>query len=260
MRQTPQRPGRSLVALALVAAVAACQARGEPRLRVLAAASLQGALAEAAAAYEKAHPGTTVETAFGGSQLLRAQIEQGARADVFVGADREHAAALVRAGLLGPTRVLARNRLAVVATPGEGRVRGLDDLAAPGVRIVVAAPAVPAGRYTDELLAKLGRARGQADFADRVRANVMSEETNVRAVLAKVRLGEADAGFVYATDAAEAGKDVRVLALPDAGNVVAEYPIGVVTRAEAKETAGRFVDFLLGDAGQAILRRHGFVI
>lgn len=225
-------------------------------VRVLAAASLTEAFAEIAAAFETDRPGTKVELSFAGSQVLRTQIEQGAPADVFVSADREHADALVRAGLLGPVRVFARNRL-VVVTPAEGaRVRSLADLARPGTRVVLAGPSVPAGRYAASALQRLDAFGGLGPgFGARVLSNVVSEETNVRAALSKVALGEADAGFVYATDAASASGRVRVLDLPV--DVVAEYPIGILAGSRSTAAAA-FVDLVLGERGQAILRRHGF--
>jgi molybdate transport system substrate-binding protein len=226
-------------------------------IRVLAASSLTDALGEIALAFEADHPGTTVEASFAGSQVLRTQIEQGARADVFASADLEHASALARAGLLGAPRVLARNRLVVVVPAEAARVASLAGLARPGTRIVVAGPAVPAGRYAAEALRRLDGEGGLGTgFGARVRANVVSEETNVRAVLSKVALGEADAGFVYRSDAAAAGPKVRVLDLPV--DVVAEYTIGVLRRAEDPRAAEAFVEMVLGQRGQAILRRHGF--
>jgi len=227
-------------------------------VRVSAAASLTEAFTEIAKAFEKASPGDRVELNFGGSQVLRTQIEHGAPVDVFASADLVHAEALQRAGLLGPTQVFARNRL-VVAVPAGGTVARLLDLARPGTRVVLAAPAVPVGRYTAQMLAKLGASGLYGDdFQSRVQANVVSEEANVRAVLAKIALGEADAGVVYATDVAAARDKVRAIAVPDRDNVLADYPIGLVTRAGATAKARAFVAFVLGTEGQAVLRKRGF--
>jgi molybdate transport system substrate-binding protein len=247
--------GRFVAAVAL-AGLASGPASAET-VRVFAASSLTEAFGEIAAVFEAGNPGTRVELSFAGSQVLRTQIEQGAPADVFASADREHADALAREGILGRTRVFARNALVVVA-PAEGaRVSSLADLARPGMRVVLAGPAVPAGRYAAEALRRLDAQAGLgAGFGARVRANVVSEETNVRAALSKVVLGEADAGFVYATDAASAAGKVRVLALPV--DVVAEYAIGVLSGTSLPSPAAAFVDLVLGERGQAILRRHGF--
>jgi molybdate transport system substrate-binding protein len=227
-------------------------------LQVFAAASLSDALREVAALYEAAHPGLKVELAFAGSQALRTQIEHGAEADVFASADRQPAEALQASGLLGATEVFARNRLVVVASRGgRARLARLEDLSAAGVKLVVAGPAVPAGRYTRQLLEKLAAGPLGPEFVRRVEANVVSQETHVRAVLAKLTLGEADAGFVYASDAAIA-EGLRVLELPEAAQVVAEYPVGVLSRSSRTLQARAFVALLLGPAGQAVLRRHGF--
>jgi molybdate transport system substrate-binding protein len=228
-------------------------------LRVFAAASLSDAFREIAAAYERAHPGQRVELNLAGSPTLRTQIEQGAPADVFASADLEHAQALAQAGLLGPRRVFARNRLVVVVPARGAKVRALPDLAAPGIKVVTAGPAVPAGRYAGQVLDKLGEGgRLGPGFTARVRANLASQETSVRAVLAKVALGEADAGFVYATDAASAADRVQAIEIPERSNVIAEYPIAVAARSAAPEAAQAFVELVAGPAGQAILRRHGF--
>jgi molybdate transport system substrate-binding protein len=252
--------GRLLfTAVAAVAALAGPGGGGPSgSVRVLAAASLVEAFTEMAAAYGRAHPGQHVELTFAGSQVLATQIEHGTSADVFASADMAHAEALARGGLLRPARTFARNKLVVVAPARPGRVRGLEDLSRPGVRLVLAAPNVPAGRYAGELLSAL-EARGGygAGFRARVEANVVSRETSVRAVLAKVALGEADAGIVYRTDAASSDK-VREVGLPAGTEVQAEYAIGVLVRSPAGPRAEAFVAFVLGPAGRSILLRHGF--
>jgi molybdate transport system substrate-binding protein len=210
-----------------------------------------------AAAFEKRHPSTRIELILAGSQVLRTQIEHGAPAAVFASADLAHADALRRAGLLYPYEVFARNRL-VAVVPASAAVAGLRDLARPGTKIVVAAASVPAGRYTSELLASLPAAHPDgAELAKTLRANVVSEETNVRAVLSKVVLGEADAGFVYATDVA-AAREVRAVPLPEAGGIRVEYAIGVVARRPRQAEAQAFCAFVRGEEGQAVLRRFGF--
>jgi molybdate transport system substrate-binding protein len=248
-----RRGGTAAVLLALLAGAPAAA----ETVRVFAASSLTDAFREAAADFEAAHPGVRVELQLGGSQVLRVQVEQGAPADVFASADREHARALWTAGLVGEPRVFARNRLVVAVPRGPGKVRSLGDLARPGVRLVLAAPSVPAGRYATEALRRLDAWGGLGEgFAAGVRRNVVSEETNVRAVLAKVRLGEADAGFVYATDVRGAGEGTEALALPV--DVAVEYEIAVVRASREPGAAAAFVARVLGERGQAILRRHGF--
>jgi molybdate transport system substrate-binding protein len=230
-------------------------------LRVLAAASLDDAFTEISKTFEAGRPGTKVELSFAGSQVLAIQIEQGAPADVFASADVEHVKTLHDENLLDEAHVFARNALAVVTPLDGARVRALGDLVRPGIKIVVAGPDVPAGRYTGQILRKMtASALYGDDFGARARKNIVSLETNVRAVLAKIALGEADAGFVYATDAAAAAGRVRVITIPGGVNVVAEYPIGVVTRSRRLALAQEFVAAVLGSEGRRILREHGFTV
>jgi molybdate transport system substrate-binding protein len=242
-----------LIALSLASPVRA------ETIRLFAAASLTETFREIAAGFEKGHPGDRVELNFAGSQTLRTQIEQGASADLFAAADRAEMEPLRKAGLVRSVRIFARNRLAVVAPTGRAAVRRLRDLTRPGLRIVVAAPSVPAGRYTLQALSKMeASALYGAGFRKQVLANVVSRENSVRAVLSKVALGEADAGFVYVTDAATQRKKVRAFALPERVNVVAAYPIAVTARSRSPRLAEAFVRELLGPRGRAALRRRGF--
>jgi molybdate transport system substrate-binding protein len=236
---------------ALLLAVAPAASAGT--VRVYAASSLTDAFREMATTFERLHTGATVQMDFAGSQVLTTQVEQGAAADVFASADVAHAQALKRRGLLRGYTRFARNTIVLVVPARGGKVESLADVARAGLRVVVARQSVPVGRYTAELLAKV-----EGGFADRVRANVVSEETNVRAVLAKVALGEADAGFVYATDAATATGQVRTIPIPGHDAVMVEYSIGVLSAAQDPAAARAFVDLVLGEEGQRILRRYGF--
>jgi len=248
----------SVVLVAVLAGQAAVPSRAET-VRVFAAASLNEAFRDIGSLYRTQNPGDEVEFNFAGSEILRTQIEEGAPADVFAAADHVHMEALQGKGLVGQDVVFARNRL-VVVTPSENpEVQQLVDLARPGERIVVASGNVPVGRYTTQVLGKMTRSGLYgADFHQRFLANVVSQETNVRAVLAKVSLGEADAGVVYATDARTVAEKVRVLEIPENMNVVAEYPIATISRDPAKEGAARFVALVRSEAGQAFLVKRGF--
>ncbi|MGH2571570.1 MAG: molybdate ABC transporter substrate-binding protein [bacterium] len=239
--------------------LSAAGASGAATLRVSAASSLTEAFGTIAEMFEASHPGTEVELNFGGSQILRTQIEQGAPVDVFAAADLAQMEPLEKAALVGAPRVFAHNELVAVASTKSGKVKGLGELARPGIRIVVAGETVPVGRYTMQLLAKMNAAGLWGDdFQARFGANVVSRETNVRAVLAKVSLGEADAGIVYRTDVA-AAEGVTVLDIPSRWNVIATYPIAVVSRTESPDLAEELVELVTGADGQAILRRHGFL-
>ncbi len=225
-------------------------------LVVFAAASLSEVFEDVAIAFEAENPGVNVELNFSGSATLSTQIIQGAPADVFASADTVQMRRLSDENLLfDSARLFTVNRLAAI-TPKDSPLTELEDLSHPGVILVLAGPEVPAGRYARSVLEKLNEVYG-ADFATKVFANVVSEEPNVRQVAAKVELGEADAALVYLTDAA-ALQQVRLIEVPAAYNIVAEYPIAVMRESRQLELAQVFVDFVLSTAGQDILQRYGF--
>lgn len=232
-------------------------------LTVFAAASLSRAFEELGGVFEHARPGIVVRFNFAGSQQLAVQLEHGARADLFASADERWMRYTEDRGLLAaPPRLFAHNRLIVIVPAGGSiPVRRLQDLARPGTKLVLAAEAVPAGRYSREVLARMEAAPGfPRGFARQVLANLVSEEENVRAVVAKIQLGEADAGMVYASDASgNAAARLTLLAIPDELNVLASYPIAPLRGARAPGLAKAFVELLLGIEGRRILERHGFV-
>jgi len=247
-------------------AAGAPQTTPEPKeLVALVASSLTDAFAELAEAFPRqpGNPAVTFSFSFGASSQLRTQLEQGAPADLFASADTAQMDAATKAGLIeGTPRVLARNRL-VLIVPRENRagVSGLADLAKPGLKLVTTAREVPVGSYTRETLQKMAAdpAFG-AGFDRRVLDNVVSEEANVRQVVTKVQLGEADAGIAYASDVTpRIASDVKVFDIPEKFNVVAEYPIAITKRAKAPASARRFVEYVLSPAGQTILKRNGFI-
>lgn len=220
-------------------------------LTVYAAASLRETFQDLARQLEAKTPGLKVQLNFAGSQELRAQIEQGARADVFASADPKHLAALEKAGLVAAPRIFARNQLVVVVPAGDPAVKVFADLPT-AKRLVVAAPEVPAGSYFLKVLDKTG-----ADFKARVLARVVSRELNVRQVLAKVSLGEGDAGVVYRTDAL-AQKNVRAVEIPPELIVIADYPVAILKNAPQPRHAAAFVELLLSADGQKRLAAAGF--
>ncbi len=229
----------------------------EATLTVFAAASLRDAFGTLGATFELAHAGVQVRFSFAGSQELRAQMEHGAPADVFASADTRHMDAARSAGLVGAPTLLATNTpVIVVPADNPGRVESLADLAKVK-RLVLGAPEVPIGAYTVQILER-ARARFGSDFPARVQARVVSRELNVRQVLTKVVLGEADAGLVYRTDARSAGDRVGVVEIPPEVNVVAEYPIAVGTRAPHPDLAREWISLVTGPEGQAVLVKAGF--
>lgn len=225
-------------------------------LLVFAASSLREAFTDLARLFERQNAGVTVELNLAGSQELRTQIENGAPADVFASADWKQMQALVSAHLAAPARVFARNEpvIAVPSTNPAG-IHSFGDLPR-ARRIVVGAPEVPIGAYTLRILDEADRRYG-AGFRSRVEARVVSRELNVRQVLAKVTLGEAEAAIVYRTDA-EATRGVTIVDIPAQLNVVAEYPIATLARAGNPALADAFVTLVLSPAGREVLARHGF--
>lgn len=247
-----------LAALILLALLpVACAASPEPELLVFAAASLTDAFTEIGAAFEAQHTGTAVALNFAGSSQLATQLREGAPASVFASANETQMQAVIDDGRIDPrTAVPFASNTLVVAVPAANpaRIVSLQDLARPGTLIVVAVPGVPVRQYTDAVVAKLG-----PDFSHAFYANVISEEDNVRQVLAKVALGEADAGLVYGSDITPdlAGKVTRI-DIPPQLNERALYPLAPLTDAPDPELAQAFVDFVLSAQGQAILGRWGF--
>ncbi|MEX0683438.1 MAG: molybdate ABC transporter substrate-binding protein [Dehalococcoidia bacterium] len=192
---------------------------------------------------------------FAGSQALRTQLEQGASASVFASANARQLDLARESGVVkGTPVVFARNRLVVIVpTRNKAGIEDLQDLANDGLKIIVAGEDVPAGEYTRQFLenASSDPAFG-ADYGEDVLANVVSEETNVRQVVARVELDEADAGIVYATDVTDA---VTMIEIPDELNEIAEYFVAAIN---GTDSSG-FIDFVLSDEGQSILEDHGFM-
>ncbi len=215
---------------------------GPARATVLAAASLTEA-------FRSIDPGAAFS--FGGSDQLAFQIEQGAPADVFASASPKHAEALHAKGLVDAPRVFATNRVVVIVPRANpAGIRSIRDLARPGVKLVVGDPSVPIGAYTRTALTTLG--------LDAALRNVVSQEADVKAVVAKVALGEADAGVAYRTDVGPAAERVTSLPVPAEAQPVVRYEIAVVRSAPHRAAAEAFVHRVLGPAGQAALRRSGF--
>ncbi|MFF8896672.1 molybdate ABC transporter substrate-binding protein [Streptomyces lydicus] len=257
---TPRRAAAALVTAALLVPLAAC-GNGDSKkdegagksagsatteLTVLAASSLTDVFKKAGAVYEKEHQGTRVHFSFAGSQELAAQVKQGAPADALVTADTKTMDGL-KADAGTPT-VIAKNRL-VIAT-GEGnpkKISGLKDLADSKLKVVLAASEVPVGRYGKQVL-----------DAQKIKVKPVSQEPNVRAVLSKVELGEADAGLVYRTDAATAPKKVDAVDIPDAQNAVASYPAATLKTSKNAAAAAAFVKWLSTPEAQKILQGAGF--
>ena len=229
---------------------------------VFAASSLTDAFREIGMEFERANPAAKITFNFGASTQLRTQLEQGARADVFASADQAQMDAAKRANVVvGQDRVFARNRLVVITPRDNPRaITAVRDLGSAGVKFVTTQPSVPIGQYTLDLLDKATQdAAYGSDFRQRVEANIVSREDNVRQVVAKVQLGEADAGVVYTTDVTPQVRDqLTQIAVPDPLQTIATYPIAVTQGANG--TGGEaFVTYVLSPPGQEVLRKWGFL-
>jgi molybdate transport system substrate-binding protein len=216
---------------------------------VLAAASLTEAFTKLGRTFESDHPGVKVAFSFGASSTLAQQALDGAPADLLATADEANLQKVVDGGVASDARVFARNRLSILV--GKGNPKGvatLADLAKPGLVVVLCAPEVPCGKFGAQVLQQAG-----------VTVTPKSLEENVKGVVSKVSLGEADAGLVYFTDAKAAGDKAEGVSIPDEQNVIAVYPIGRLKQAGSADAALAFRNFVLSPAGQATLAGYGFL-
>lgn len=231
-------------------------------LEIFAAASLTESFNEIRTDYQRAHANVTISYDFEGSQSLVLKLTQGAAADIFASADQTNMKKAQDAGLVTQSQVFARNKLVVIVPASNpANITSLLDLAKQGNKIVLGAPAVPVGKYSLQILDKLGKdSRYGASYEKSVKANIVSQEDQVKAVVTKVQTGEADAGIVYRTDVTAAvAKKVKIIDISDEFNVIAEYPIAVLKNASNATDAQAFVRYLLSTDGQAILKKYGFI-
>ncbi len=230
-------------------------------LTIYGAASLKGVLEKAKTAYEAKVPGTTLTISTDASSALAAKIEQGAPADVFLSADTKNPEGLVERGLTdGPAVPFAGNELTVIVpTDNPAGIATPADLARAGVKVIAAGDEVPISRYARQLVDNLAKEPGYPpDFVAACQANIASKEDNVKAVVAKIELGEGDAGIVYVTDAAASTK-IATVDVPDSANVLATYA-GVVVKASPNAAAAQaFLAWFGGPDGRAILASFGFL-
>jgi molybdate transport system substrate-binding protein len=232
----------------------------EPKtLTVFAAASLMNAFGEIGKTFETANPGVAIKFNFGGSQAIRTQIEQGAQADVFASANAKEMDALVIGKFVAvdSAQIFLTNQLIVIMpAQNPAGLSTLADLSKPGLKLVLAAREVPVGNYALQVLDKLDTALG-AGYKDKVLKNVVSYESDVKQVVAKVQLGEADAGIVYTSDTV-AAPELNKIEIPAENNVIARYPMATLSQTKNSDLAQAFMNFVLSADGQAILQKWGF--
>ena len=233
-------------------------------LTIFAASSLTDAFNEMKAAIEAANPGTTLTFNFAASSALRTQLEQGAKADVFASADTTQMGNAQKSNLItgDPTLFVRNTPVIIVPVNGSRRIDSAADLARPGIKLVLAAKEVPIGNYARQIFDKMSQNPTYgADFGTWALANLVSEEANVRQVVAKVQLGEGDAGIVYASDITPAIRSqFTIIAIPDNVNVIAEYPVAAIKGGTNDAGARAFIAYLLSAEGQATLQKWGFIV
>lgn len=232
-------------------------------LVVFIAASLTEAFGELGNQFEAMHPGVRIVYNIAGSQQLARQLIQGAGGDIFASANQVQMENVIASGRASPAEVeiFTENQLVVIfPNTNPANIQDLSDLSNPGLRLILAAPEVPAGTYALEYLSKASKVDGLGpEYKQRVLNNVISYEESVRFVLAKVALGEADAGIVYSSDVVGSdGEKVGRLEIPAEYNIVARYPLVILVDSPQPDLARAFVDFVLSPPGQTILADYGF--
>ncbi len=262
-------PGAEDAQALLESAATALEAATAPlepaTLTVFAAASLTDAFNEIGQNFSAEHPGVTVTFNFAGSQQLAQQLGQGAPADVFASANKTQMNVAINEAsrvISGTERTFVRNRLVVIyPADNPAGLAQLQDLAKPGLKLVLAAKEVPVGQYSLDFLNKaITDTAFSPTYMDDVLKNVVSYEENVKSVLAKVALGEGDAGIVYTSDiSGEGANGVGRLDIPDNLNTIASYPIAVISDSAYPKQAQAFVDYVLSPAGQEVLVKYGFI-
>src|SRR4051812_8989618 len=232
------------------------------KITVFAAASLTDSFNEIKAGFIKKNPRADIEFQFGGSPALRTQLEQGAKADIYASADVPNMTQALSAGVVKDSgKVFVRNSL-VIITPkrNSANITKPQDLNKSGIKLVLAAPEVPVGNYARQSFALMDKdASYGAGFSVAVLKNVVSNESNVKQVVTKVQLGEADAGVVYGTDVTrDVQNDLNVIQIPNALNVIAEYPIALTRSPGNSDVANAFITYVTNSEGQAIMKKYGF--
>lgn len=270
-------PGLIAISLLLAALLSACaggtttstsptatsSAANTPvTLNVFAAASLTESFKEIGTSYHATHPNVTLKFNFAGSQILEQQIANGANADIFASADQTNMQKAASANLVKTSQVFARNKIVVIVPASNpAHINTLKDLSKKGVKLVMAASTVPVGKYGLQVLDKLSASPDYGSgYKSAVLANVVSQEDNVKAVVQKVQLNEADAGIVYLTDVTPSiTSKVHEITIPDTFNVIATYPIAVTSGSKESSAAQDVIQYILSSDGQAILQKNHFI-
>lgn len=231
-------------------------------LTVFAAASLTEVFNTLAKEFIQTHPEIDITFNYAGSQQLVQQLAQGASADIFASAAPKQMDEAVQSGRVDPSDVhlFAGNQLVVVIPKNNpAGITNLAGLARPGIKVILAAENVPAGQYAIEFLIRASQSDALGNqYQVNVLKNVVSYEDNVKNVVSKVQLGEADAGIVYTTDAISRKSELGSVAIPPDLNVTAQYPIAVIKDSKQLPAAQEFLSYITSPAGQRTLENYGF--
>ncbi len=250
-----------VIALFFGAAISGAQDKMAGSLTIYAATSLTDVFEAVGAAFVDAHPDVDILLNFANSAMLAAQIAAGAPADIFASANELQMDHVVESGRVDESEVeiFAHNRLTVIVpADNPGNIQTVEELSKQGLLLVLAAEGAPIRSYTDAMLASYNEDYGE-DFSERVLRNLVSEERNVRQVVARVALGEADAGVVYQSDAlGDVADQLITISVDERHNQLASYPIAPLYDAEAQDLAHAFIQFLRADEAKLIMAENGF--
>lgn len=236
------------LAVLLATACSASDPDADTEVTVLAAASLTESFVSLGKAFESTHPRTKINLSFGSSSTLAAQVKQGAPADVFAAANEPTMRLIIEAGLASRPKIFVTNKLQIAVPQGNpARITGLKDFADPAKRIAICSPEVPCGAAAQQVFDAAG-----------LTAKPDTLEQDVKATLQKVRLGEVDAGLVYATDIRAATDSVQGNDFPEAGQAINRYPIATLAAAKEPELAEQFVEFVLSAQARQVFEDAGF--
>lgn len=247
-----------LIAGILVTTMVGCQNKHASSLNISAASSLTESVTEVSNLFKEEHKETSVNLNFGASSTLKTQILEGADVDVFLSANKKQYQELLDQGYIAEGTQFATNHLVLVTQKDNQEIQEFEALDEKGISLLLANEEVPVGKYALEIIENADKVY-QNNFKENVLNNVISKEANVRQVLSKVVLGEADCGIVYSTDITKDVKDnVRVIEIPDDINVKGEYWIGLIKKEHVQDQGKAFYDKILSNEGQRVLKEYGF--
>ncbi len=229
-------------------------------INVSAASSLTQVISEIVNQYTQANKDVKINLNFAGTNTLKMQIEEGVDVDLFLSANFKYYDELDKKGYIEEGAEFAKNKLCIIKHKDNKNIYEIQDITKSGLKVITGNEDVPIGKYTLEVLNKLNEKYG-ADFSEKVQANVVSKETNVKRIVTKINLNEGDVGFVYKTDITDSVKEnVESIEIEDQYNVMSHYYAGIVIKEKIKEETKKLYQYLFSTKGQEILKSHGFIV